>query len=595
MKNNSFGFLFPLFCGLHNKDLTTRERYRCMRNSMLIAMLATTLLPIAIISGINFVQYRQLSQKDSYTNAHWSAESARATIKAYLEKLEAAITVVLDSYTFEELTNQQQLDQIFKQLKGEHQGLVDLGVIGSDGIQITYAGPYKLVGKDHNDSIWFHKALTRKIYVSEVFTGFRNVPHFVVAASKKGSATTQDHWVLRASIDSETLDHFLASANTGALEDIFLVNDSNKLQSSSRYHGNALEEFQLGNKPKQNDILISEEGGNGGFYRAVTRIPSTPWLLVLDHQGYSKRGDWHSFKKGLMLTLIGCSLVFGCIIIWLSAFIAGKLRETDEMRDAMLSETEHTNKLASIGRLAAGVAHEINNPLAIIREKAGLMQDLIEIDQDFHHREKFLRQLSSLQDAVGRARTITHRLLGFARRMETSLTLVHLNDIIREVFSFLEKEAAYNNIHIILQLQKELPVIRADHGQLQQVVLNVVNNAIDAIHNAMVATDNVMEEINNEGEILITSQCDDNKAVQIIISDTGPGMSAETMKNIFEPFFTTKGNAEKKGTGLGLSISYGIVQKLGGKIEVSSEVGVGTTFIITFPVYSERSESNGHN
>lgn len=595
MKNNSFGSSCPLFCGLHNKDLTTRERYRCMRNSMLIAMLTITLLPMAIISGINFVQYRQLLQKESYTNAQSSAESARATITAYLEKMEAAITVVLDSYTFEELTDQQQLDQIFRQLKEEHQGLVDIGVIGSDGIQTTYAGPYNLVGKNYNDSIWFHKALTRKIYVSEVFTGFRNFPHFVVAASKKGATSSHDSWVIRASIDSETLDHFLASANTGALEDIFLINDSNKLQSSSRLHGSVLEDFQLGNKPKQNGILISAEGGYDGFYRAVSRIPHTPWLLVLDYQGYANRGDWLSFKRELILTLLSCSLVFGCLIIWLSSFIAGKIREADEMRDAMLSETEHNNKLASIGRLAAGVAHEINNPLAIIGEKAGLMQDLIEIDRDFHNREKFLNQLSSLQNAVGRARTITHRLLGFARRMETSLTLVHLNDIIKEVISFLEKEAAYHNIHIILQLQEGLPVIRADHGQLQQVLLNVVNNAIDAIHNAMGATDNAVDAINNEGEIHITSRCEDNKTVMIAISDTGPGMSAETMKNIFEPFFTTKGNAEKKGTGLGLSITYGIVQKLGGKIEVSSEVGVGTTFIITFPVYSERSENNGPN
>lgn len=595
MKNNSSGSSYLLFYGLNNKDLSTKERYRCMRNSMLIAMLAITLIPMAIISGINFTQFRKHLQNESYTNTRLSMENARAATNAYMEKTKAAITLVLESHTFEELADQQQFDQIFRQLKEEHPGLVDIGLIASDGIQITYAGPYKLAGKDYNNSLWFHKALTRKIYVSEVFTGFRNIPHFVIATSKKGSTEAPDYWVLRASIDSDTLDHFLASGNTGALEDIFLINDSNKLQSSSRYHGTVLEDFQLRNKPKHDEIVISEEGKNGGFYRAVTRIPYTPWLLVLDHQGYVQRGDWQSFKRGLMLTLISCSLVFGCFILLFSAFIAGKIRESDEMRDALLSETEHNNKLASIGRLAAGVAHEINNPLAIIGEKAGLMQDLIEMDHDFHYREKFIRQLSSLQDAVGRARTITHRLLGFARRMETSLTLVHLNDIIREVFSFLEKEAAYNNIHILLQLQKELPVIRADHGQLQQVVLNVVNNAIDAIHNDMVATDNATEEISNEGEILVTSQCEDNKTVQVIISDTGPGMSADTMKKIFEPFFTTKGNAEKKGTGLGLSISYGIIQKLGGKIEVNSEIGVGTTFIISFPVYSERSENNGNN
>ena len=576
------GVKSPLFCGLSGKDLSPKARYRCMRNSLLIVMLAITLIPLSITSGLNFIQYQQLLREDSQANARWNAESARATINAYLEKLEAAITVVIDSYAFEDLSDSKKLEQIFKQLKKEHQGLVDLSVVGPDGIQSAYVGPYGgLVGKDYSDSLWFHKALTRRMYVSEVFTGFRNVPHFVVAASKKDPYSEQ-YWVLRASIDTETLDRFLALADTEALEDIFLINDSGKLQSSSRYHGGAMEDFQLTRRPKQNDILIFEEmRGDSSFYRAVSRIQNTPWLLVLDQQGAEARKIWHTFKGRLLLTLTLCFLASGGMVVWLSRFLAGKFREADETRDAILSETEHSNKLASIGRLAAGVAHEINNPLAIIGEKAGLMQDLVGLDQNFRHREKFLAQLASLQNAVVRARTITHRLLGFARRMETSLTLVQLNEILQEVLSFLEKDAAYRNIHVILQLQPDLPVIRADHGQLQQVFLNVINNAIDAIR--------------NDGEIHITSRRENHKTVMVAISDTGPGIAPDVLKNIFEPFFTTKGNEEKKGTGLGLSITYGLVQKMGGKIEVSSEVGVGTTFIITFPVYSEGSEGESND
>jgi two-component system NtrC family sensor kinase len=551
-----------------------------MRNSLLIVMLAITLIPLSITSGLNFIQYQQLLREDSQANARWNAESARATISAYLEKLEAAITVVIDTYTFEDLSDPKKLEQIFRQLKKEHQGLVDLSVVGPDGIQSGYVGPYSLAGKDYSDSLWFHKALARRMYVSEVFTGFRNVPHFVVAASKKDSHSGQ-YWVLRASIDTETLDRFLALADTEALEDIFLINDNGALQSTSRYHGGAMEDFQLTRKPKQNDILIFEEmRGDSSFYRAVSRIQNTPWLLVLDQQGAEARKIWHVFKGRLFLTLILCFLASGGMVVWLSRFLARKFREADETRDAILSETEHSNKLASIGRLAAGVAHEINNPLAIIGEKAGLMQDLVGLEQDFRHREKFLDQLASLQNAVVRARTITHRLLGFARRMETSLTLVQLNEIIQEVLSFLEKEAAYRNIHVILQLQENLPVIQADHGQLQQVFLNVINNAIDAIR--------------SDGEIHITSRRENHKTVMVAISDTGPGIAPEVLKHIFDPFFTTKGNEEKKGTGLGLSITYGIVQKMGGRIEVSSEVGVGTTFIISFPVYSEGSEGEHH-
>ena len=571
---------FPLFCGPASRDLSPKARYRCMRNSLLIVMLAITLIPLSITTGLNFIQYQQLLREDSQANARWNAESARATINAYLEKLEAAITVVIDTYSFEDLSDAKKLEHIFRQLKKEHQGLVDLSVVGPDGIQSAYVGPYRLAGKDYSDSLWFHKALARRMYVSEVFTGFRNVPHFVVAASKKDPYSDQ-YWVLRASIDTETLDRFLALADTEALEDIFLINDSGTLQSGSRYHGGAMQDFQLTRKPKQNDILIFEEmRGDSGFYRAVSRIPNTPWLLVLDQQGAEARKIWHSFKGRLLLTLTLCFLASGGMVVWLSRFLAGKFREADETRDAILSETEHSNKLASIGRLAAGVAHEINNPLAIIGEKAGLMQDLVGLDREFRHREKFLDQLSSLQNAVVRARTITHRLLGFARRMETSLTLVQLNDILKEVLSFLEKDAVYRNIHVILQLQENLPVIRADHGQLQQVFLNVINNAIDAIR--------------NDGEIHITSRRENQKTVMVAISDTGPGIAPDILKNIFEPFFTTKGNEEKKGTGLGLSITYGLVQKMGGTIEVNSEVGVGTTFIITFPVYREGSEDESN-
>jgi len=579
-QNHSRVAKFPVFCGRREKNLSPGARYQCMRRSLLIIMIALSLIPLAIASSLNFVQYQQLLRDDSYANARWSAESATATIEAYLEKLEAAINVVVDTYSYEELTDHRKLDHVFKQLKKEHQGLVDVSVIGSDGVQKAYVGPYELTGRNYKNILWFNKALTKKIYVSEVFTGFRNVPHFVVAGSKK-DLNTGEFWIFRASIDTETLDRFLASVDNEAVEDVFLVNEKGRLQSSSRYHGGALDEYRLTDRPKQSGLIVTEEARpDGTFYRAVSRIRNTPWLLVLDQQSYAERKIWHSFKVRLLITIALCSLAAGCVVVWLSSFLAGKLREADEARDAILTKTEHTNKLASIGRLAAGVAHEINNPLAIIGEKAGLMEDLIGLDKNFTHREKFLSQLKALQGAVGRASAITHRLLGFARRMETSLTLVQLNDVVREVLSFLEKEASYRNIHIILQLQEDLPVIRGDHGQLQQVFLNIINNAIDAI--------------GNNGEIHITSRLNEKKTVMVAISDTGPGIPQEIQKNIFEPFFTTKMDQDKKGTGLGLSITYGIVRKLGGEVEVSSELEVGTTFILTFPVYIESGEAEAN-
>ena len=226
------------------------------------------------------------------------------------------------------------------------------------------------------------------------------------------------------------------------------------------------------------------------------------------------------------------------------------------------------HKMEAIGRLAAGVAHEINNPLAIINEKAGLMKDLLELsaDQD-RNKEKFLSLLSTIFESVTRCRTITHRLLGFSRRTDVSHAVINLNDALREVIGFLEKEVLFRNIRLELNLKEDLPNVISDKGQLEQVVLNIINNAIDAVEKG--------------GLIEIFTDVKDDSTVRLSVRDNGPGIPDDILKHIFEPFFTTK--EKGKGTGLGLSISYGIMQKLGGTILVQSEVNEGTTFTLEIP------------
>ena len=225
--------------------------------------------------------------------------------------------------------------------------------------------------------------------------------------------------------------------------------------------------------------------------------------------------------------------------------------------------------MSTVGRLAAGVAHEINNPLAIINEKAGLMKDILEMSGDLQkNKDKFLSLISGIFDSVNRCRTITHRLLGFSRRMEISHDAFDINDAIREVIGFIEKEVLYRNITLNQNLADSLPKIASDKGQLQQVILNIVNNAIDAVDEG--------------GLIEVSSTVKSADTVLVSIKDNGTGISKDKLKHIFEPFYTTK--EKGKGTGLGLSISYGIMKKLGGSIHVESETGKGTIFTLEIPI-----------
>jgi two-component system NtrC family sensor kinase len=259
-------------------------------------------------------------------------------------------------------------------------------------------------------------------------------------------------------------------------------------------------------------------------------------------------------------------LIIFLVVFKITDILVKRIETSDRERLITYHEIEHTNKLASVGRLAAGVAHEINNPMAIINEKAGLLQDLIETMPSFDRKEKFLKLTESIKACVDRCSTITHRLLGFARRMDVEIETLDLNEVVQEVYGFLEKEAFHRNIDVRLNLDKDLSEISSDHGQLQQVFLNILNNAFSAVEDG--------------GSITITTHQQDPELVSVSIEDNGIGMSEETMSRIFDPFFTGR---KGYGTGLGLSITYGIIKKLGGHIEVNSREGEGTTFTVFLP------------
>ena len=230
-----------------------------------------------------------------------------------------------------------------------------------------------------------------------------------------------------------------------------------------------------------------------------------------------------------------------------------------------------SSKMAALGKMAAGIAHEINNPLAVIGEKAGWMKDLLGMEEvaKSENFQELLDAVNKIEFHVVRAKTVTHRLLGFARRMEPMEERVNVNDILNESIDFLENDARYRNIDIQTNYAPDLPLTTTDQAQLQQVFLNIINNAIDAI--------------GKDGEITInTRPIKQTNRISIEITDTGPGIPKEVLQKIFDPFFTTK--EVGKGTGLGLSISYSIIEKLGGRIMVASEEGKGTTFTIYLPV-----------
>lgn len=242
-----------------------------------------------------------------------------------------------------------------------------------------------------------------------------------------------------------------------------------------------------------------------------------------------------------------------------------KVEERTKVLKTMQDQLIQTEKLAGIGRLAAGVAHEINNPLTGILTNASLMYD------DVPEGDPKKADLKVIVEETLRCRKIVKGLLDFARQSPPQKQLLSLNEVIEDVITLVRNQANFRNIKIVLDLDPQIPKIMADKDQIRQVVLNIVLNAADAMPNG--------------GEFTILSRIIDGAYIELVFSDTGIGISEEVKEKIFEPFVTTK----KTGTGLGLSIAYGIIERHKGKISVESCVGKGTTFKIILPVtYDER-------
>jgi two-component system NtrC family sensor kinase len=236
----------------------------------------------------------------------------------------------------------------------------------------------------------------------------------------------------------------------------------------------------------------------------------------------------------------------------------------EQLKEATQRQISRSEKLASIGRLAAGIAHEINNPLTGVLMFAHLLQE-----KEGRDRED-TEDLDVIVSETERVRDIVRSLLDFARQSPPSRELLDINSVVRDTLKLVHKQAERGDVAIDERLVDGLPPVLGDRNQLEQVVLNLSLNAIEAMP---------------DGGRLSVSTRARNGSVVVLVRDTGCGIKAENLDRVFDPFFTTKPAGE--GTGLGLSVSYGTVRQHGGELTVESREGEGTTMTVVLPVHRD--------
>ncbi len=537
-----------------------------------LLMIIVSVGPLTLMTAIDYRVTEKSAESEILLHTSRVVSNTKLAVEFSLVERMAALDFIVEDNSSAELRDCERVGEVLDNLQTSFTGFVDLGVIDSSGRQFCYVGPYDLSGVNYSDQAWFEEVRQDATHISDVFPGFRLVPHMVIAV--RHDLPDGGFYVLRTSVETSLLHKLLSNLEISGEGDAFVINREGILQTSSRRHGDVLESLDLEVPEYSEATRVYETLAPDGVALIVgySYIPHTPFILMIVKQKAALMEPWSATRRQLIGLLVVSLSIIVLVVLGVTSYLVNKIHWADKQRVAALHQTEYTNKMASLGRLGAGVAHEINNPLAIIKEKAGLIKDLFEFSDQYTGDAKLMGIVESILSSVDRCSTITRRLLNFARDTNTEPVPVDLGETITEVLGFMGKEAEYRSINVMVKVDEATPEILTNRGRLQQILLNVINNAFAAVENG--------------GRIEIAAGRRGPDQVTIRVTDDGCGMTEEQRARIFEPFFTTKGG--RGGVGLGLSITYSLVTELGGSVSVESKIDEGTSFLIELPVAGNR-------
>lgn len=549
--------------------------YKHLVRNMIFTIIGVSFIPVFLVSFT--IYYAFVTAYQVKIDAHLMAlvENHKKQIDTFLSNRLADILFLSENFPYDQLSRQEVLQSKLFSLRNSYGGtFVDLGVIDADGYQVSYAGPFRLSNVHYTDAPWFKKVMADQVVVSDVFLGLRGFPHFIVAVRR---VEGDQAWILRATIDFIAFNNLVENIRIGKTGFAFILNKEGELQTKPRFNFNPAQgcygRFLDCSQPITSDIHIDarpDAQGNNIIY-VTALLKNRDWLLVYQQKQADALADQRRAQRIslIIFSLGGLSIIAMSFV--LSWRMVNRIAQSDREKEMMNKQVIESGKLASLGELATGVAHEINNPVAIMVEEAGWIEDILTEAEfkDNPHMQELHRALGQINTQGKRCKDITTKLLSFARGSGSAIRELQINEIIEEVITLSSQRAKYANIEIHSALQPDLPEIRASETEMHQVFLNLANNAIQA-----------MEKTGGTIQFRSYSEDQDDNIV-IEVADTGPGIPEAILGRIFDPFFTTK--PVGRGTGLGLSICYGIIRKMNGDIQVKSTVGKGTQFTILFP------------
>jgi two-component system NtrC family sensor kinase len=513
------------------------------------------------LGGVIYVTTTDALKANAVETLRLQVQDHRTVIDQFLSERASDLRLLAANIGFADLTNAGGLGRAYRSLQQELACFSDLGVIDSEGNHRAYVGPYDLMARNYRDHFWFRPTVEKGIFISDVYLGYRQVPHFIIAVKQQD---THGFWILRATVDADFFERFVAGSAGDFKAEAYLINHQGVYQTRPRPVGTPMETSPFGTIPAFDGIRI-EERGERIFAMAWQKY--VPWVSIVEMNRAQIFADLDRARWICLSTFIlGALLIIPTVMLTTNKLVRMLESKRRSMR-FLDQQLQHASKLASSARLAQGALEDITDSLANIHSAAQWLREIWkQRAQAEPDPEEVRGTLDQIEAEVHRSEGAVKRGLDLGRPSAGPVCIdLNIHELIGELLDLMRRELHFKRIRVQRDSPDPAGTVCSDPDGLRQVLQNLISNAVAATPDG--------------GDIAIGSRMERGRLILTVI-DSGTGIPAEELEKIFEPLYTTR----PEGLGLGLTISRTIVERLGGTLSARNEPGRGAAFTVELPL-----------
>ncbi|RJQ56268.1 MAG: sensor histidine kinase [Desulfobacteraceae bacterium] len=539
--------------------------FRRIWKTVITALLAVSLVPLIVIGGGMYYYASTILEEQALERLRNEVVNHKEVLDRFLRERTTDLRLLAGNIPLDVLTQPGALEKVFSSLQQQLSCFTDLGIIDDQGRHLAYVGPFELITRNYKTAEWFQAIRDRDFHISDVFLGFRNVPHFVIAVRQP---LASGFWILRATVDTAFFDKVVTGIRRGEKGDAFLVNRKGIFQTTPYRSGRLMGSSEFDGTGSFQGVLEREKDGT---LQTMVWLDQAPWMCVVQMDRSEIFKELHRMRNiAAFVFMLGGILILMTVLLTTN-YLIGRLEVKRKNIRYLDHQLQHSSRMAHALKFSPGFFIKLKNDLGkidmlcrsteeCIREKPGQ-----ESAGSPEPPKEIAEALCRIRSKIFNARKSIDRFLNAIRPVEPMILEVDVNELLEGLSELFDPELRFSRIRLKRDYQEPAPRLRSDPARLRQIFQNLIFNAANAVR--------------RDGEIVLKSRAVGDR-VQITITDTGAGIPEENRNKIFDPHFTSK----PEGMELGLSICRNIVRKLGGTLAVMSGPERGSAFVVELPM-----------